>query len=78
MPTKSKNHDIIGHILEGIIDCSKSWEDLKKNIRANRIHFEEVILASGPELLVYTGSSGYDIVGYSIMLNEDEVSIKEM
>lgn len=76
--TRSKEHTKIGDKLESIKTISKNLEEFKQNLKRNRIYFEEYQLANGKELLVFTGSSGYDIIGYSIRQQNRIITIEEI
>lgn len=74
----SDKHESIRSILVEIAKRSRSWADFKNHLAKRSIYYEEIDLANGKQLLVFTGSSGYDIVGCSIRWQDGHFVVEEM
>ena len=62
----SDRHELTRNILREIAEHSRSWADFKGYLKKGSIAYEEINLANGKQLLIFTGSSGYDIVGCAV------------
>jgi len=79
--TKSSKHEEIKDILFEIAETTRSFEKYKELLRQRKIRFEEIELANGRELLIFTApSSAFDIIGCSVFFNKynKQIVIDEM
>ena len=68
----------IYEICERLAENSKSFFEFEKALKAKEIPYEEVELASGKELLIFTGSSGYDVAGITVRMDGRQIVLEEM
>lgn len=57
---------------------ARSMDDLCRLLETNKIGYEDYTLANGRMLLIFTGSSGYDVCGFSIMRKNNRFVIEDM
>ena len=74
----SDRHLEIYGICEHLAGNSKSLRKFGQALKAKKIPFEEVELASGKELLIFTGSSGYDVAGITVKMDGRQIVLEEM
>lgn len=74
----SDRHLEIYEICERLAENSNSLFEFEKALKAKEIPYEEVELASGKELLIFTGSSGYDVAGITVKTNGRQIVLEEM
>lgn len=73
MYTQSSKHHKMEELLQSFVDNSKNLSEFVKKLKANKISYEDCPLASGREIWVFTGSSGYDVVGISVKENNRKI-----
>ena len=74
----SDRHLEIYEICERLAENSKSLFEFEKALKAKEIPYEEVELVFGKELLIFTGSSGYDVVGITVKTDGRQIVLEEM
>ena len=76
--SRSDKHDSIALRVKELADKAKTIGRLETMLETNKIYYESVNLASGKELLIFTGSSGYDIVGVSVRKAGGQLVVEPM
>ena len=76
--TFSDSHLEICKTCEQIASKTKSIQQFAKELKLRGISYENCPLQTGRELLVFTGSSGYDIVGVSIRMVDRHICVEEI
>ena len=56
----------------------RNMDDLCCLLEANNIGYEDYTLANGRMLLIFTGSSAYDVSGFSIMKKNNRFVIEDL
>ena len=74
----SDKHEPTRNILMEIATHSRSWADFEGYLKRGSIYYEEINLANGKQLLVFTGSSGYDIAGCSVRRQDGHFVVEDM
>ncbi len=74
----SERHPIIKEKLEEFASQCKSLEQYARLIRRAGIPYQDITTASGRELLVFTGSSGCDIVGCCVKRVNGQIVVDDM
>lgn len=57
---------------------ARSMDDLCRLLETNKIGYEYYTLANGRMLLIFTGSSGYGVCGFSIMRKNNRFVIEDL
>ena len=78
MDAYSNKHIEIKNKLYEIADIAHNINEYAAILKSENIPFEDYTLANGRQLLVFTGSSGCDIVGCSIMYKNKNAVIEDM
>ena len=76
--TYSDRHPLIAAKCSELAKGVRSMQDYAKALKSNKIPFEDYTLATGRELLIFTGSSGYDIVGLTAKMRGGRIVLDEM
>ena len=76
--TFSDSHLEIYETCEQIASKTKSIQQFAKELKLRGISYENHSLQTGRELLIFTGSSGYDIVGVSVRMVDRHIRVEEI
>ncbi len=74
----SEHHKQIGESINKVISETKTLDQIKKELKKIGVFGEDIQLANCRMINIFTGSSGYDIVGYSIIQRGNKISVEEM
>ena len=74
----SPRHNEIKEKLQKIAESVHDIDGFAKSLKTNHIAYEDVTIANGRQLLIFTGSSGYDIVGCSVKCEYGHIIISDM
>ena len=78
MYTYSEKHVATVDKVHKLSKTVKTIQELATLLKKNNIAFEALELASGCQLLIFTGSSGYDIVGVSVKNDCGKIVLEEI
>ena len=78
MYTQSDQHESIGTQIQQVVAAHRTLNDIKRVLKQVGIVSEDLQLANCRTLNIYTGGSGYDIVGYSIIQKGGKISVEEI
>ena len=76
--SSSKTHTVMKIMLQKFANESKNLTEYTKFLKANDITYEDYELANGRQITVYTGSSGYDIVGVAAKIKNGKIIIEDI
>ena len=74
----SDRHEPTRNILIEIAERSRSWADFEGYLQKDSIAYEEINLASGKRLLIFTGPSGYDIIGCAVKWENGHFVVEDL
>lgn len=74
----SETHILRKKLVTNLTHRVRSIDDLCCLLAANNISYEDYTLANGRILLIFTGSSAYDISGFSIMKKNNRFAIEDL
>ena len=76
--TYSNEHAEIKNKLYRIAGKAHNINEYAALLKVEKIGFEDIQLTNGRQLLVFTGSSGYDIAGCAIKYKNKKAIIEDM